>query len=145
MTRREEREFALKVLFAAEFQDNAWFQQLELLEQQDSVTATGFIQDICKLYSEHKEKMDGRIERHLKNWEFSRIAIIDKIILRMALTEMYFILDVPVEVSINEAVELAKSFGTDNSAKFINGVLDAVYREEGNAIKHDALKSGLTS
>ena len=68
------------------------------------------------------------IEKRLKNWELQRIAVIDKVILRLALAEILYFSDIPPEVSINEAIELAKKYSTEKSSKFINGILDAIYR-----------------
>ena len=66
-----------------------------------------------------------------KNWSWERIARIDRLILRLALAEMLYIEEIPVRVSINEAIELAKSYSTDKSYAFVNGVLDGVVRQKG--------------
>ncbi|GIV54863.1 MAG: hypothetical protein KatS3mg039_1381 [Candidatus Kapaibacterium sp.] len=68
---------------------------------------------------------DEQIERHAINWEFERIAHLDRQIMRIAITEMLRFDDIPVKVSINEALELAKRYSTDKSNVFINGILDA--------------------
>lgn len=78
---------------------------------------------------ENKDEIDSYIIDHLKNWDFNRLALTDKIILRMAIMELVHMSDIPPEVSINEAIELAKKFSTDKSDKFINGILDAVFRK----------------
>ncbi|HBN45318.1 MAG TPA: transcription antitermination factor NusB [Candidatus Marinimicrobia bacterium] len=72
---------------------------------------------------------DELINRHLKNWEFSRIALLDKQIMRMAITEMLFINDVPPKVAMSEAIEIAKEYSTAESSSFVNGILDAIYKE----------------
>lgn len=72
---------------------------------------------------------DELINRYLQNWEFSRIALLDKQIMRMAITEMLFINDVPPKVAISEAIEIAKVFSTAESSSFVNGILDAVYKQ----------------
>lgn len=66
------------------------------------------------------------IKQYAENWEFSRIALIDRLLLRMAICEMLSFPDIPPKVSINESIEIAKKFSTENSGKFINGILDAV-------------------
>ena len=76
-----------------------------------------------------ESKTSEIIGRHTKNWDFSRIAVIDGLLLRMAVTEFLHFDDIPPKVSINEAIEIAKSFSTDESGKFINGVLDAILRD----------------
>ena len=85
-----------------------------------------------KLYDvsiDNKDFVDKLIKDRLKNWDISRLAIIDKIILRMSVAEMFFIKDVPPKVSIAEGVEIAKVFSTDDSSSFVNGILDAIYND----------------
>ena len=78
---------------------------------------------------ENKDYIDSVIKERLKNWDISRLAIIDKLILRMSAAEMLFIDDVPPKVSIVEGVEIAKVFSTQDSSNFVNGILDAIYNE----------------
>ena len=87
---------------------------------------------IRSLFMETISQVDGcdkLIDEHLKNWEFSRIALLDKLIMRMAITEMLFINDVPPKVVISEAIEIAKEYSTAESSSFVNGILDAVYKQ----------------
>jgi len=74
---------------------------------------------------DHREEADSIVKEQLKNWDMERLALIDKIVLRMALTEILNFSDIPVKVSINEAIEIAKNFSTANSGKFVNGILDS--------------------
>ncbi|MFQ6676995.1 MAG: transcription antitermination factor NusB [Fidelibacterota bacterium] len=76
----------------------------------------------------HMETCDSLIETHLENWKFNRIALLDKLILRMALTEMLYIPDVPSKAAISEAIEIAKEFSSEESSSFVNGILDAAYK-----------------
>ncbi len=69
---------------------------------------------------------DAVIRDHVQNWDFGRIALIDRILLRMAITEMLHFEDIPPKVSINEAIEIAKRYSTPKSGQFVNGILDAV-------------------
>lgn len=78
---------------------------------------------------EYEEKASQLIASHAKNWDVARIAVIDRLLLRMAITEFLYFEDIPPKVSINEAIEIAKRFSTDQSSKFINGILDAVLEE----------------
>ena len=80
---------------------------------------------------ERREALDNIIARHSRHWKLERIARMELAILRLALFELLHMPDVPAKVVINEAVELAKDFGDDNSGTFVNGVLDAVARENG--------------
>jgi N utilization substance protein B len=81
---------------------------------------------------------DMMIRRKAVNWEFNRIAIMDKLILRMALCEFLYFPDIPPKVTIDEAIEVAKKFSTEKSGRFVNGILDAVLidlRKEGRLQK----------
>ncbi|MBN2780560.1 MAG: transcription antitermination factor NusB [Candidatus Marinimicrobia bacterium] len=75
------------------------------------------------------DHLDERIVRRSKNWDFSRITLMDKIILRQSIAEMMFIEDVPPRVTISEAIELAKDFSTEESHVFVNGMLDRIYKD----------------
>ena len=78
---------------------------------------------------DHAEEIDDRISEASENWSLSRMPIVDRAILRASVCEIYFIEDVPVSVSINEAVELAKEFGgEDESSRFVNGILGRIAR-----------------
>ena len=77
----------------------------------------------------HRVEVDKLIKDRSKNWDFDRITLIDKLILRMALVEMIHKDEVPLKVSITEGVEIAKQFSTEDSSSFINGILDSVYNE----------------
>jgi N utilization substance protein B len=85
-----------------------------------------FTRDIAKGVLRYKSKLDAHIQRFAPAWPVAQIAIIDRNILRLAIFEILLDNRVPVKVAINEAVELAKAFGSDNSPRFINGVLGAV-------------------
>lgn len=80
---------------------------------------------------EHLEQVDSLLAAHLQNWSPSRLALLDKIVLRLAVTELLCFADVPPKVTINEYISLAHMFGTDESPRFVNGVLDAVSRALG--------------
>ena len=74
----------------------------------------------------NNDELNKKIEEKVSNWEIERIAIIDKILLRMGLAELIYFEDIPPKVSINEVIDLSKEFSSANSGKFINGILDAV-------------------
>ncbi len=86
--------------------------------------------------SEHTDQIDELFIGCLQNWSINRLAVLDKLMLRLAITEFLYIGDVPPKVTINEYVQLAHFFGTEDSPRFLNGVLDAVYR---SLIKSGAL------
>ena len=79
---------------------------------------------------ENKSKLDKMIESKLVNWKIHRLALMDKMILRMSLSEMLYVDSVPPKVSIAEGVEIAKEFSTDDSSSFVNGILDAIYNDK---------------
>lgn len=78
---------------------------------------------------QNKEKIDDLIQLRADRWDLHRIALIDMLIMRMSIAEMIYFDDVPDRVSINEAIEIAKSFSTERSGRFINGILDAVKKD----------------
>ncbi len=77
----------------------------------------------------HKDELDGMIKQRVNNWEMSRIALIDKLLLRMGICELLYFPDIPPKVSINEVIEIAKIYSTAGSGKFLNGILDAILSE----------------
>jgi N utilization substance protein B len=92
---------------------------------------------------EHLKDIDARIIEAAPEWPLEQVAVIDKTILRIGIFELLYLQEVPPKVAINEAVELAKSFGGDNSSKFINGVLGTIYRASDNYDpEHDEAHSG---
>ncbi len=78
----------------------------------------------------HLLEIDNIIGKYTQNWKLSRIAVIDRNILRIGCFELLFLQDIPPKVSINEAIELAKKYGDVNSSKFINGILDKIHKTE---------------
>lgn len=130
--RREARVSVLQALYAYELGGGSRKFVLEEIikehlakDKKPRVFAETLFNKVLDLEAETSEI----IGRHTKNWDFSRIAVIDGLLLRIAVTEFLHFVDIPPKVSINEAIEIAKSFSTDESGKFINGVLDAVLRD----------------
>ena len=93
------------------------------------VNVVKYGKQLSKLVFQHAIEVDKLIKNRSLNWDFDRITLIDKLILRMALVEMFYVDEVPPKVSIAEGVEIAKQFSTEDSSSFINGILDAVYNE----------------
>ncbi len=85
-----------------------------------------FARELIIGVSSHREKIDEQIRNFAPAWPISQLSVVDRNILRLAIFEILFDNKVPIKVAINEAVELAKRFGSDNSAKFVNGVLGSV-------------------
>jgi len=87
-----------------------------------------FLDKLIGKIKENKKTIDKTIKKHLINWEFNRLSYIDRAILRIATCELLYFEDIPPKVSINEAIELAKEFSDEEAKRFINGVLDAIYK-----------------
>ena len=138
--RRKEREFALKILFAQEFNEASLENHKNSLNDNELKYETEFSLSIINFYEKHVQEADKTIIKHIKNWEYSRVAILDKIILRIAYLELMFFPDIPPEASMNEAIELAKKFSTPKSGLFVNGVVDSIIKKQKNEIKD--LKKG---
>ena len=87
-----------------------------------------FISSLFDSAMDHKDWCEEKIKKRLNNWEFDRVALLDRLLLVTAISEIYFIDDVPPKVSISEAIEIAKQYSTEDSSSFVNGVLDNVYK-----------------
>jgi N utilization substance protein B len=107
-----------------------WGQPVELPPPTTEEAAVRLFADpLIRGALEHREESDDIIKKHAKNWELHRIAAVDRNILRLAIYEMLHRDDIPPVVSINEAVDIAKKFSTQDSGKFVNGILDKVKGE----------------
>ncbi len=107
-----------------------WGQELELPPPTaDEAAVRLFADPLIRGTLEHNTELDEIIRKHAKNWELHRIAAVDRNILRLAIYEMLHREDIPPVVSINEAVDIAKKFSTQDSGKFVNGILDKVKGE----------------
>jgi N utilization substance protein B len=126
--RREGRELALQMLYASDINP---LEPKEVLQRfRDNTRAAGnvrvFAEDLVTGVVANRSAIDGLIEEKSKNWALSRMARVDLSILRLAVFELLFRPDIPKNVTINEAIEVAKKFGTEDSPAFINGILDEV-------------------
>ena len=92
-------------------------------------SASDFAANLAQTVWDHREELDTVIEPVLENWSLDRVARIDRIVLWMALAEMRYFKDIPYKVSIDEAIELAKQFSEAKASGFINGILDALAKE----------------
>ena len=130
--RRKAREVALQFLYlldqhGADRPDSheAHFWRLHPVDQ---ATRT-YAETLVRGTKQHQAKIDALIGQYAEHWELDRMAVVDRNILRLALYELLWELDVPSKVTINEAIEIAKKYGTQESGRFINGVLDRAHRE----------------
>ena len=126
--RHKAREIALQVLYEIDSvehkPDKALDQVLSRVEITDDIAA--FARELIHGVIENREHLDQNIREFAPAWPLDQISIIDRNILRLAIFEILHNRKIPVKVAINEAVELAKTFGSDNSSRFINGVLGSV-------------------
>lgn len=107
-----------------------WGQPVELPPPTaDEAAVRLFAEPLIRGALEHRDEADALIKRHAQNWELHRMAAVDRNILRLAIYEMLHRDDIPPVVSINEAVDIAKKFSTQDSGKFVNGILDKVKGE----------------
>ena len=127
MSRREIRENVFKMLFRVEFHDEEDMnEQLSMFEEELAhlnEEDLNYIKEKFNKIIENIDSIDAEINDKSKGWKTSRMGKVDLSIIRLAVYEIQNEDDIPVKVSINEAVELAKKFGTDDSASFVNGVL----------------------
>lgn len=99
------------------------------LEEHDEVK--NYVVSIAENYKSYSEKVDDEIKKYANGWDFSRLVKMDKDILRIAITELLFIQDAPIKVVVDEALELAKKYSTDDSSSFVNGILAKVILDNG--------------
>ncbi|RQV95628.1 MAG: transcription antitermination factor NusB [Calditrichaeota bacterium] len=127
--RRKEREYILQILYAQEFNTVSYTEIIEHLIPDYKLKLTAFIENVLDKCIVKKTEIDKYYIDKLQNWDIKRVAVMDKILLRMAVAEFLFCPDIPPEVTINEIIEISKVYSTDRSSKFLNGILDAVLKE----------------
>ena len=130
--RTQAREYALQILYQIDVrndpEDKILVDFWKNIETEPEVS--DFAAKIVIGTIRNKKKIDDMITKYASNWKLSRMAVIDRNVLRMAAYELLFCEDIPPKVSINEAVDLAKKFGDTESGKFVNGILDKINKEE---------------
>lgn len=127
------REWALKILYQADIIKGPIVKSAEqflAIEENKDPESEAFCQSLVKGVEAHKSDIDKKIVEYAKNWEFHRIALIDRNVLRLGIYELKYEARVPPKVAINEAVELAKKYGDLDSSKFVNGILDHIHKKE---------------
>ena len=130
--RSRARSWALQVLYAWDVSgaegDLAGFATRAFAQRRISPRYRPYSVELIEALSERLPAVDSRIRDHLSNWRLERLTVIDRGILRLATTELMAMSDVPPKVAIHEAIRLAERYGTEQSPRFVNGVLDAVAR-----------------
>lgn len=129
-SRRRGRELALQMLFQLDLVrtgvDEAIKAFWESQEELPSDDTRDFCEELVRGTFEHSDEIDRLIEETSSNWRMSRMPVVDRNILRMAVYEMFYRDDIPTTVTINEAIEVGKRFGSEDSGGFINGILDKI-------------------
>ena len=128
-TRRSVRELVLQGLYAAEMAEASPDKIIEDLMSRHTVDTESreFTERLFNTSLNQKEWIRTQIEERLENWDITRVAIVDLLVLQMMIAEMVFLEDIPPKVSIAEGVEIARKYSTDESSSFVNGILDSVY------------------
>jgi len=136
-SRRQAREFVLQALYAFEFTrdkpDDIITRLKEMGEETDmDEEAEEYVLKLFNATIANQDWTGEEIKQHLQNWEYDRVALIDRLVLQMMITEMVFFDDIPPKVSISEGVEISKKYSTPDSGGFVNGILDSVYHSLDN-------------
>lgn len=135
LSRRLARRIALQILFANEFlQENIESVAFRIAESLDEELSP-FTLELVSKTAENEDELNELIRKHLRNWDYKRVAVFDRVLIRMALCEIIHYADIPVEVTINEALEISKDFSNLKSRRFVNGILDSIYKELKSANK----------
>jgi len=124
--RRKARELALQALFYMDMRNSFSGESLMLFKKYLSSGESEFLNILTDGVFENKDDIDRIIEEHSSNWRLHRMSCVDRNILRLAVYELYYCSDIPFKVSINEAIDIGKKFGTRESGGFINGLLDSI-------------------
>ena len=134
--RSRARSWALQALYAWETRGELESPSTVLSEfAQERNIAPGsmpYARELIATFQEHRAHVEGAVQAALSNWRIDRLSVIDRNILRLAATEMLHLEDVPARVSIQEAITLAEKYGTHESPRFVNGVLDALMKAQAN-------------
>jgi N utilization substance protein B len=127
-TRRQARELAMQALFYMDMQNDASLQMLESFCEnfQPPKKVHPFFMALVNGVLENRREIDNLIERYSKNWKLNRMSGVDRNVMRIAVYELLCCEDIPPKVSINEAVDVGKKFGTEESGAFINGIMDSI-------------------
>ncbi len=131
ISRRKSREFALQVLYQLNITHRDANKTLaQFLDHfSGSEKRDDFMERLVLGVLEHCKEIDRLIEKYSENWRLDRMTIIDRAILRMAAFELLYCGEIPPKVTLNEAIELGKRFGSGDSGSFINGILDRIQKE----------------
>ncbi|MFY9484748.1 MAG: transcription antitermination factor NusB [Patescibacteria group bacterium] len=131
MNRHLSRTVAMQIIFEWDFRSNTKLNEIvsRSIERFGEDVDNEYVITTVEGIKKHQDEIDAKILEVAPDWPIEQIASVDKAVLRLSIYELLFVRDIPPKVAINEAVELAKTFGGENSSKFVNGVLGTVYRD----------------
>ena len=129
--RRDAREAAVQYLYQREMQGDQSDQALEEFYEMRGLSPSGrrFCDELLQGWMQHRAEIDEVIAKNARNFDFHRLSAVDRNVLRIACHEILFRSDIPAPVAINEAIEIAKKYSTEDSGKFVNGVLDNIRKQ----------------
>lgn len=125
--RRRSREFALQALYGVDLSKDSpseALRRLWLANPEESLEVRQFTEELVKGVFERLSDIDTLITNYSSNWKISRMSVVDRNVLRLAIFELNYCKDIPPKVTLNEAIEMAKIYGTEESGSFVNGILD---------------------
>jgi len=129
------REWALQVLYQTEYLGHRQGEVSRFCRHfHDRDQAPTYLETLVAGVADHQEELDALIRRHSEHWRLERMAAVDRNLLRLALFELLYQPDIPAKVVINEAVELAKRYGSEESGAFVNGILDRIRQVVGREV-----------
>ena len=139
ISKRSARVFAMELLYAMELTkqpvgkcvDGILDSMRAASKKELAAEMKRYGMSLVDLIQEHRAELDALLEEYSQGWSLDRLAILDRLLLYIALTELQYKPDVPVKVVINEAVEIANKFSTENSSRFLNGILNQFARSKG--------------
>jgi N utilization substance protein B len=141
LSRRQSRRLAIQILFCNEFLQ----EDISIVANRISSTLKQELSPFCKdlIFKtfQNKEELEKLILNNLRGWDLERVALLDRILIMLALSELLYFNDIPIEVTINEALELSKEFINYKSSRFINGILDGILKklQKQNKIHKDVI------
>ncbi|MBI5044081.1 MAG: transcription antitermination factor NusB [Nitrospirae bacterium] len=128
--RRKARELALQILFQYDLTKGECNTEEFLKDKEIEDDIKEFTIRLKDAVIAHLQEIDAIIKKKTKGWSLKRMAVVDRNVLRFAICEMLYFPDIPPKVTINEAIEIAKKYGSEDSGQFVNGILDSIYKEE---------------
>jgi N utilization substance protein B len=142
--RRQARILALQVMYqydAGHRPTDEIFSSFWETQEETTAEVRHFVEELVSGFLEHSEKIDLLIGDYSRHWEPERMAVVDRNILRLAIFELLYREDIPPKVTINEFVDVAKKYSTEESGAFVNGILDRIFHEQGRAATQERGKA----